>query len=275
MYPLRVNTYHIFCTKNVLLIRNHIFDFFQYKGDDFPVLSAVDDKLVLLSMRSCPYAQRAHLVLDAKRIPHHVVNIHLTRKPDWLTKYSPLGKVPALGLTNEPGQPYIHESLIICDYLDEKFNAVRSLYPADPLAKALDRLWVERFGGIVSTFYRVVMSGVGGKPAPGSLDQLSAGLDVFEAELKRRGHRFFGGTDNPGMLDYMIWPWFERFESLQFLEGEKFVLAAKRYPVLVQYLANMKEDEAVKKTFLSGEVHHKFIQGHVAGKPDYEMLSIL
>lgn len=232
-----------------------------------------DDKLVLLSMRFCPYAQRAHLVLDAKRIPHHVVNIHLKQKPDWLTEYSRLGKVPALGLTNEPGKPYIHESLILCDYVDEKYNAVRPLYPADPLAKALDRLWVERFGGIVTTFYRVVVPGADGKPAPGSVDQLGTGLDVFEAELKRRGQRFFGGHDEPGMLDYMMWPWFERFEGLQFREGETFVLAAERYPLLVRYTADMQGDEAVKKTYLSGEVHHKFIQGHIAGKPDYEMLS--
>lgn len=218
-------------------------------------------------MRFCPYAQRAHLVLDAKRIPHHIVNIHLKQKPEWLTEYSRLGKVPAIGLVNEPGKPYIHESLIIADYLDDKYNDVRPLYPADPLAKVQDRLWLERFNnGIVASFFAIVMHG------QKKVDELSVQVDEFEAELKRRGQRFFSSSDAPGMLDYMIWPFVERLELMQHLDGDKFFLTAERYPLLVQYFADMLQDEAVKRTFLSGEIHHKFMLGHSQGKPEYELL---
>lgn len=39
-------------------------------------------------------------------------------------------------------------------------------------------------------------------------------LSVFENELSRRGTTFFGG-DQPAMLDYMIWPWIERFPAFK------------------------------------------------------------
>ena len=37
-------------------------------------------------------------------------------------------------------------------------------------------------------------------------------IEAFERELSSRGAAFFGG-DQPGWLDYMVWPWFERIDS--------------------------------------------------------------
>ena len=37
-------------------------------------------------------------------------------------------------------------------------------------------------------------------------------VEAFERELSSRGSAYFGG-DQPGWLDYMIWPWFERIDS--------------------------------------------------------------
>jgi len=79
-------------------------------------------------MRFCPYAQRAHLVLNAKNVPYHTVNINLTEKPEWLVDFSPLLKVPALQLVEEKDQPSLIESLIISEYLDDK-------YPENPRSR--------------------------------------------------------------------------------------------------------------------------------------------
>lgn len=252
---------------------------FTFVGDVFPSLPENDGHLVLISMRFCPFAQRVHLILDAKQLDHHVVNVHLKQKPEWLTEYSRLGQVPALGLTNEPGKPYIHQSLVIADYLDEKYPAggdrKTPLYPTDPLAKALDRLWIERFADVTSAYYQFALYGPDGNPAPGSLEKLYVSLDVFEAELKRRNTQYYGGVNKPGMLDYMIWPWFERLASLKLWtsEGETFEFSSSRYPLLLQFQADMMQDRAVQKTYLSATVHYNFIQGNKIGKPDYEMLS--
>lgn len=81
-------------------------------------------------MRFCPYAHRVHLVLDAKKIPYHSIFINLNDKPEWLTEYSPLGKVPALQLITADGKPALIESLIIAEYLDEMYPEPR-LFPKD------------------------------------------------------------------------------------------------------------------------------------------------
>lgn len=105
-------------------------------------------------MRFCPYAQRAHLVLEAKNIPYHTTYINLSEKPEWLTQKSPLGKVPALEIPSSKGDPLI-ESLIIADYLDDQYPQ-NPLNSKDPLQRARDRILVERFGGFTSAFYRLV-----------------------------------------------------------------------------------------------------------------------
>lgn len=53
-------------------------------------------------MKFCPYAQRAHLVLDAKKIPYNVCFINLTEKPEWFSKVSALLKVPGKRLFDLP-----------------------------------------------------------------------------------------------------------------------------------------------------------------------------
>lgn len=187
-------------------------------------------------MRFCPYAQRIVLVLDAKKIPYNTYNINLHEKPEWLTKFSPTSKVPAIGVLNESGGSkelsWIVESLIVADYLDEKYPE-RQLNSSDGLAKAIDRMWIQRFDNvIVRHFYRVALNGV--ENAPGSLTEIANGLDGFEQELNRRGTIFYGGKA-PGMLDLMIWPFCERIDALKFILPDKYEkMNEERYPKLVK-----------------------------------------
>nr|ACZ02430.1 glutathione S-transferase omega class [Drosophila melanogaster] len=57
------------------------------KGSPMPDVPE-DGILRLYSMRFCPFAQRVHLVLDAKQIPYHSIYINLTDKPEWLLEVS-------------------------------------------------------------------------------------------------------------------------------------------------------------------------------------------
>lgn len=183
-------------------------------------------------MRFCPYAQRIHLVLDIKAIPYETININLKDKPDWLTKYSPLGKVPALGLTNEPNTPYLYESLVVADYLDEKYPEI-PLYPLDPLAKAEDQLLISRFEPVIAPYFRIVFSGRSDDEA---MQKMLENLSVFETELAKRRSAFFGGI-KPGMVDLMIWPWCERITALKDIveleAAEQYVLGSDKFPKLV------------------------------------------
>lgn len=181
-------------------------------------------------MRFCPFAQRAHLILAAKNVPFHAIYINLTEKPEWLTTVSPLGKVPALEIVTAEGNPTIIESLIVCDYLDEKYPE-NPLYPKDPLKKALDRILIERFSTIFTAMHKIFIDGV--EKIPTALNDITTGLDIYENELEKRGTPFFNG-DKPGMLDYMIWPWCERADVIPLLIDERYKLNEKRYANLVR-----------------------------------------
>jgi glutathione S-transferase len=78
---------------------------------------------------------------------HDIVNIDLQDKPEWYLERNPLGKVPAV--ETESGD-CLYESLIISDYLDEKYPE-RPLQPKDPMQKAKDRILVEHFSRVSVT----------------------------------------------------------------------------------------------------------------------------
>nr|ATY49606.1 glutathione S-transferase [Bradysia odoriphaga] len=233
-------------------------------GDPEPTFPS-DGKLQLLSMRFCPYAQRTHIILEAKRIPYHTYNVDLTNKPEWLTKYSPLGKVPALGVPTERGLSFIHESMVIADYLDEKYPE-KLLYPKDPFAKAVDRLLIERFSIVSNAFYKIGFRGdINGKV------ELSNGLDEFETELKKRGTSFFGGKE-PGMLDYMIWPWMERLVLLKYGKDIQYEIDEERFAALTEWSRKMIDDYAVKVHYITGDIHRQFVEGFKSKNVDYDIL---
>ncbi|XP_014088771.2 pyrimidodiazepine synthase [Bactrocera oleae] len=237
------------------------------KGSQKPELPD-DGVFRLYSMRFCPYAHRAHLVLDAKNIPHHTIYINLTEKPEWLTEVSPLGKVPALQLPKEEGNPALIESLIIAEYLDEKYPEV-PLFPKDPLKKAQDKILIERFNSVISAMYKVFLGG--SDAAPGALTEISKGLDIFEKELSSRGTPYFGG-DKPGMLDYMIWPWCERSAMLKYLLPDKYEMDKERFGKLIAWRDLMINDPAVKGFYLDGETHAKFMKARRENVHNYDML---
>ncbi|KAE8743804.1 Glutathione-S-transferase omega 1-like [Frankliniella occidentalis] len=219
-------------------------------------------KLRLYSMRFCPYAQRVHLVLDAKKIPYDVVNVNLSAKPEWLFDKHPLGKVPAIEF--EDGT-VLYESLVLCEYLDS-ISTTRPLASSDPLQRAKDKLVIERFSQFIVLFYKMYQD----INALNSDDVLQS-LEEFEIELTKRDSPYFSGT-RPGMVDFMIWPWCERADMLTIMAGDRFSLPEKRFPKLLQWKKFMKEDEAVKCSYLDVSDHVKFLKSRLAGTNDYDML---
>lgn len=181
-------------------------------------------------MRFCPYAHRVNLVLEAKQIPYHATNINLIDKPEWYSEINSSGKVPALQLVNEPNAPFLVESLVIAEYLDEKYPE-NPLYPKDPFTKAEAKLWIERFAPVQSNFYQAATQP---DKAEDALPALSNALDVWETELKTRATPYFNGN-SIGILDYMIWPWIERLELAKVLHGDKFSYDEQRFPTLVNF----------------------------------------
>src|ERR1700754_5208787 len=100
------------------------------------------EKLKLISHKLCPYVQRAVIALTEKGVPFERIDIDLANKPDWFLAISPLGKTPVL----QVGDTAIFESAVILEYLEETQR--NPLHPADPLASAEHRAWIE-FGSAV------------------------------------------------------------------------------------------------------------------------------
>jgi pyrimidodiazepine synthase len=79
---------------------------------------------------------------------------------------------------------------------------------------------------------------------------------------------YFGGS-TPAMVDYMLWPWFERFPLL----NEKgFILNTDgKHPKLAAWIRTMENDKNVQQIKVPEAVLKKFMDGYVQGKPEYDI----
>ncbi|KAI9594765.1 glutathione S-transferase, partial [Syncephalis fuscata] len=105
----------------------------------------------------CPYAHRARLALIETNTKAEEIEIDLRNKPEWYTKdINPAGKVPSLKL--EDGQILV-ESLVITEYILEKYGPNTGIIPSDPLERAKTRLFIEQFNSFISAFYAFFIHG--------------------------------------------------------------------------------------------------------------------
>lgn len=104
-------------------------------------------QLTLVSHHLCPYVQRAAIALAEKGVPFERRNIDLDNKPDWFLAISPLGKTPVLMV----GERAIFESAVIVEYLEE--TQAHPLHPADPLARAEHRGWIEFSSAVLADIW--------------------------------------------------------------------------------------------------------------------------
>lgn len=106
-------------------------------------------QFLLCSFKTCPWVQRAAIVLQEKKIPYDIAYIDRDNRPGWFLAISPHAKVPVLQID---GKDAIFESNAIAEYLEE--TTAPRLHPADPLARARNRAWtdfVPTFGSALSS----------------------------------------------------------------------------------------------------------------------------
>ena len=153
----------------------------------------------------------------------------------------------------------VQESLIVSEYLDDLYTE-NKLIPSDPYAKANQKLLIERFSKVTTGFYKVLRVG-----DESSLKELGDFLLPFEAALNTA---FFGG-EKPALVDYMIWPWIEKFD---FLISKNFEFDAVKYPNLFEYTVRMNELPGIKKLKIPNEIIQKFFASYLKGEePDYDL----
>jgi glutathione S-transferase len=96
--------------------------------------------ITLYDAARCPYCARVRIAFAEKGVAYDPVEIDLANRPAWLYEKNPAGRVPVL----EEDTFVLPESVAIMEYLEERYPEP-ALLPADPAARALERLRVLRF----------------------------------------------------------------------------------------------------------------------------------
>ena len=195
-------------------------------------------KFMLCSFKTCPWVQRAAIVLRAKRIEYDITYIDRDNRPEWFLKVSPHSKVPVLVID---GKESLFESNAIAEYLDE--TAPPRLHPEDPLARARNRAWtdyVPTFASAISdTAYSDTEEELAGKAA-----KIAGPFGKLDEALAKRGNNgpFFNGPKF-SLVDAAYAPFLQRFT---FMDRVKPVGAIEKFPRLAAWRDALLAAPAVK-----------------------------
>jgi glutathione S-transferase len=169
-------------------------------------------KITLFSARACPFAHRTRLVLAQKKVDFEVVEIDLQNKPASFLRVSGYGKVPAI----EHDGHHIWESAVVNEYLEEVFPEP-ALLPADHAKRAVARIWVDWANTRFVPAFGAVLRAQSPSDQVSAHRNLSEHLARFEreglGEFSGHGPFFFG--DQPTLVDFTLYPWFERWPALE------------------------------------------------------------
>ena len=119
----------------------------------------------------CPYCARVRIAFAEKGIAYEPVEIDLSNRPAWLYEKNPAGRVPVL----EEDTFVLPESIAIMEYLEDRYPEP-ALLPADPAARALERLRVLRFDDELGRDYYAFRRG-----DPNELEARLASLEVGQS----------------------------------------------------------------------------------------------
>jgi glutathione S-transferase len=201
----------------------------------------MSSKPMLCSFKTCPWVQRAAIVLRAKNIDYDITYIDRNNRPDWFLKISPHAKVPVLRIGDNDA---LFESNAIAEYLDE--TAAPQLHPADPLTRARNRAWTD----YVSTF----ASTISGTMYADSEDEfvkksakIAEAFGKLEAALASRDN---GGNSGPyfngsklSLVDAAYAPFLQRYT---FMDGLRPLGIIEKFPRLKAWRDALLASSAVK-----------------------------
>lgn len=176
---------------------------------------------LLVSFKTCPWVQRAAIVLREKGIPFTFKHIERDNRPDWFLAISPHRKVPVLRIDDRVS---LFESNAICEYLDE--TIAPRLHPSDPVERALNRAWTD----YLPTFAAQVTGCTYAKSQEEferARENVDDPLGKLEQALARRADGpFFNGSDY-SLVDAAYAPFLQRYA---FLDRIRPLSVLERFP---------------------------------------------
>jgi glutathione S-transferase len=163
-------------------------------------------KFLLCSFKTCPWVQRAAIVLQEKKIPYEIAYIDRDNRPAWFLAMSPHSKVPVVQID---GKESIFESNAIAEYLEETTSP--RLHPADPIARARNRAWTDYVPTFASALSNTMYSDSEEEFAARSAKIVEPFRKLDEA-LARQGNAgaYFNGA-NFSLVDAAYAPFLQRY----------------------------------------------------------------
>jgi glutathione S-transferase len=228
-------------------------------------------RLVLVSHHLCPYVQRAAISLAEKGVPFQRIDVDLSNKPDWFKAISPLGKVPLLRVRHGSAEEVIFESAVILEFLEE--SEANPLHPADPLARARHRAWIEFGSAILNAigrFYSAADEAAFLHESRG----LSGMFARVEAELSARQSGPWFAGEGFSLVDAVYGPVFRYFDTFDrigdfgILDGKPLVQAWREAlserrsvteAVSPDYPRRLQDFLRAKGSYLSGIIRRQAI----------------
>src|ERR1700738_2696837 len=163
---------------------------------------------LLVSFKTCPWVQRAAIVLREKNIAFEFRHIDPDNRPDWFLAISPHKKVPVLRIDEKVS---LFESNAIAEYLDETTEP--RLHPNDPVLRAINRAGTD----YVPTFANLVTAGAYADDEASykaSAENIPMAFERLELALaKQSSGPFFNGAKY-SLVDAAYAPFLQRYVFL-------------------------------------------------------------
>jgi glutathione S-transferase len=180
-------------------------------------------KYLLVSFKTCPWVQRAAIVLREKKVAFEFRHIEPDNRPDWFLAISPHKKVPVLRIDEKVS---LFESNAIAEFLDE--TIAPRLHPDDPVLRAINRAWTD----YVPTFAdSVTATGYADDEAAyqASAEKIPVAFARLERALeKQNAGPYFNGASY-SLVDAVYAPFLQRYF---YLDRVKPLGAIEKFPRL-------------------------------------------
>lgn len=166
-------------------------------------------KYLLVSFKTCPWVQRAAIVLREKKIDFEFRHIEPDNRPDWFLAISPHRKVPVLRIDDSIS---LFESNAIAEYLDE--TIAPRLHPEDPVQRAINRAWTD----YVPDFSSMVTGRVYADTEAGynkALEKIPVAFARLEGALEKQGAGPYFNGKNYSLVDAAYAPFLQRYTYME------------------------------------------------------------
>ena len=214
-------------------------------------------KYMLCSFKTCPWVQRAAIVLRAKQVAYDITYIDRDNRPAWFLAISPHSKVPVVQID---GKEALFESNAIAEYLEE--TASPRLHPEDPIARARNRAWtdfVTTFASAISqTAYANTEEEFVARAA-----KIAGPFGKLEDALAKRGNAgpYFNGP-KLSLVDAAYAPFLQRYT---FMDRLRRLGVIEQFPLLTAWRDALLADPAVKASTVP-EIEEVWQQGMILNK---------